>query len=118
MPPEQALIGQWVRLADHDLREAQRAFAEPDDPAYEIVCFHAQQAVEKYLKALLCSRSIGFPNTHDLAKLAALAPLDAGLQALIDDLAHLTPYAVSSRYPTVEVPETSEDADFALRVAQ
>jgi HEPN domain-containing protein len=58
VPPEQELVREWIRLGDHDLREAQRASAEPDDPAFEIACFHAQQAVEKYLKAFLCSRSI------------------------------------------------------------
>ena len=31
-----------------------------------IVCFHAQQAVEKALKAVLASRDVVFPFTHDL----------------------------------------------------
>lgn len=118
MPPEQDLVRQWIRLGEHDFREAQRALAEPSDPAYEIVCFHAQQAVEKYLKAFLCSRNVQFPNTHDLAKLGTLIPAAADIKIQIEDLAHLTPYAVSSRYPGVEIAETREDADFAIRTAK
>jgi HEPN domain-containing protein len=102
-------------LAEHDLREAQRAIAEPDDPAFEIACFHAQQAAEKYLKALLQSRAVRFPNTHDLAKLGGLFPAD--LILALEDLARLTPFAVSSRYPGVDIPETREDAEFAIAAA-
>ena len=91
MPPEENVVQQWLRLAEHDFREAQRALAEPDDPAFEIVCFHAQQAAEKYLKASLCSQRIQFPNTHDLAKLGTLIPAAAGLNLRAEDLAHLTP---------------------------
>lgn len=118
MPPEQDLVRQWIRLGEHDFREAQHALTELQDPAYEIVCFHAQQAVEKYLKAFLCSRNVNFPNTHDLAKLGNLIPPGAGLNIQIEDLAHLTPYAVGSRYPGVDISETREDADFAIRTAK
>jgi len=118
VPPEENLVRQWIRLGSHDFREAQRAFAETDDPAFEIVCFHAQQASEKYLKAFLCSRGIKFPNTHDLAKLGTLIPRDAELSLSLKELAYLTPYAVSSRYPGVDIPETREDADFAIEIAK
>jgi HEPN domain-containing protein len=91
VPPEENLVQQWVRLAEHDFREAKQALAEPDDPAFDIVCFHAQQSAEKYLKAFLCSLKIQFPNTHDLAKSGTLVPSTAGLNASAEDLAHLTP---------------------------
>lgn len=64
-----------------------------------IVGFDAQQAVEKAIKAVLTSRRIDYPFTHDLELLAALAdragtPLPVGL----DDVPRLTPYAASLRY--------------------
>ena len=118
MPPEQEIALQWVRLGEHDLREAQRSLSEHEDPAYEIACFHAQQAAERYLKAFLCSRKLAVPNTHDLAKLAHSMPPEARLDHMMEDLAHLTPFAVSSRSPGVDIPETREDADFALRTAR
>lgn len=118
MPPELEIILQWIRLGEHDIREAQRALAENDDPAYEIVCFHAQQTVEKYLKAVLCYRKVQFPITHDLAKLVQLLPLEVRQKLQLEDIAHLTPYAVNSRYPGVDIPETREDADFAITTAR
>ena len=44
-----------------------------------IVGFHAQQAVEKWLKALLCHRQVNYQRTHDLALLLD-AVADAGLK--------------------------------------
>ena len=117
MPPDLQIVRQWVRLADHDLREAEHTLDEPDDPAYEISCFHAQQAAEKYLKALLAFNNVPIPNTHDLVRLLQTVPANLRIDLSIEDLAHLTPYAVNSRYPGVDVPETRDDAKFALRIA-
>ncbi len=118
MPPDLKIIQQWVRLAEHDLREAEHALLEPKDPAYEISCFHAQQSAEKYLKAFLAVNDIFIPNTHDLARLMQQVPAEKRISVSLEDLAHLTPYAVNSRYPGVDVPETREDAEFALRIAR
>lgn len=40
----------------------------------DVVCFHAEQCVEKYLKALLTLKAIDFPKTHNIAELVALLP--------------------------------------------
>jgi HEPN domain-containing protein len=117
VPPDPQIVHQWVRLAGHDLREAERALAESEDPAYEISCFHAQQAAEKFLKALLAANNVPIPNTHDLVRLASQLPVKSGISVSTEDLAHLTPFAVNSRYPGVDVPETREDAKFALDIA-
>lgn len=68
----------------------------------ELIGFHAQQAAEKYLKALMSHRHIAFPRTHDLRTL--LDSLDAdGLPAAdgIDEICRLQPYAVEQRYDDV-----------------
>jgi HEPN domain-containing protein len=66
----------------------------------DIVCFHLQQCVEKYLKARLNEAGITFPKTHDLERLLDLVvvvePLWASLRPL---MATITDYAVEARYP-------------------
>ena len=96
MPDELALVRGWFLKAESDLNAARRVL-ESDGP-YDTVCFHAQQAVEKYLKGLLAFRGQPFPPTHNLEQLQHLGealpawPL-AGL-----DLAELSSYAVEVRY--------------------
>jgi HEPN domain-containing protein len=63
-----------------------------------IVAFHAQQAVEKSLKAVLASVGVDLPFTHNLAALVQLCE-DAGVDvpAELEEAAVLTPYAVAAR---------------------
>jgi HEPN domain-containing protein len=67
--------------------------------AFDAACFHAQQLVEKSLKAFLAYHRIPFPYTHNLTKLAELgAARDPALRTLLPVVAPLTPYAVELRY--------------------
>lgn len=67
--------------------------------ALDAACFHAQQAVEKCLKAYLAHRDVEFPYTHNLAKLIEIcAGLDPAFRSLLPAVAPLTPYAVEMRY--------------------
>ena len=64
------------------------------------VCFHCQQAVEKYLKALLQDLGLPIPYIHDLVDLLAiLLAKDPSLKSFQDGLAALTHFAVDIRYP-------------------
>jgi HEPN domain-containing protein len=64
-----------------------------------ILGFHAQQACEKLLKALLTERGCEYPRTHDLAVLEQLLERhDGPLPALAVSLPLLTDYAVPYRY--------------------
>ena len=71
-----------------------------DDILKGQVCFHAQQATEKALKALFLSRSLAFPLTHDLEELLELAE-QGGIEfpSPLQEIGSLTPYAVETRYP-------------------
>jgi HEPN domain-containing protein len=65
-----------------------------------VIAFHCQQAVEKYIKAILVSRQIEFPKTHSIAQLLDLVATFAPDLAV--DLAgtiQLTPFGVQIRYP-------------------
>jgi HEPN domain-containing protein len=70
-----------------------------EDAPVDTVCFHAQQCVEKYLKAVLVYRSIPFPKSHDIRVLMALVPRRSR-PTLEDTLQErLTDYASAVRYP-------------------
>lgn len=72
------LTGEWVEKADADFATAQRELRVRKSPNYDAVCFHAQQCVEKYLKALLQEEAIPFSKTHNLvALLDIILPVDA-----------------------------------------
>ena len=65
--------------AEGDLKAAAHILKlGPDCPA-DIVCFHAQQCVEKYTKGLLVARGVAFPKTHDIEALCALLPPTSSL---------------------------------------
>jgi len=110
-----------------DLARILLAHAEEDETAAHtllpvaqvtdaIVAFHAQQTVEKVLKAVLASRDIEFPFTHDLGLLEELCT-SSGI-AIPDELAEidrLTPYAARARY---EAPDPATvDRETALALA-
>src|SRR2546425_8181134 len=91
---------EWTKKADADFLSMTREMNAVKDLNYDLVCFLAQQSVEKYLKALLCENSVPFPKTHDLNELAALFPHRLGwpeeFRAMI---ARLDRYGVEFRYP-------------------
>jgi HEPN domain-containing protein len=107
----------WVGKADEDLRAAERLLSL-DDSLAAVACFHAQQAVEKLLKALLVLVDEPFPRTHDLLQLLQRLPADLALPIPLDDLAPLNRYSVEARYPVGEEPLTGEEARAALKVAR
>ena len=87
-----------LALAREDLAAAE-ALDREERVSDAPVGFHAQQAVEKALKAAIASRDTDFPFTHDIGLLTQLCQ-DAGL-ALPADLTEadrLTPYAAAVRY--------------------
>lgn len=75
-----------------------KLLADPASPE-EAIGFHAQQAAEKLLKAVLANAGIAYPVTHRLAELIDLIN-DAGLSfpEHLNDIRLLTPFAVEFRY--------------------
>jgi len=96
MQPETA---EWVEIVEGDFLTATRE-AAAKVPNFNAACFHAQQCIEKYLKALLVEHNIVFPKTHQLGFLGDLLPRAAGdLDPIGGELARLSPYAIDVRYP-------------------
>lgn len=66
----------------------------------DTVCFHCQQAVEKYLKAFLVKHQIEFPKTHSMMTLINLcSKADSSFKEKLLEADILTDYAVEIRYP-------------------
>lgn len=78
--------------------------------SYRLVSFHAQQAAEKSLKALLIRHQVEFGRTHNLGELLRLAePVAPGIDQTLSEARALTPYAVTARYPGEEpLPDRAE----------
>jgi HEPN domain-containing protein len=87
----------WLCHARSDLGIA-RAAPGPG-VLLEGLCFHAQQAAEKAIKAVLVSRNIPVPRTHNVGTLLDLVPRDLSAPQEVQAAAILTDYAVSTRYP-------------------
>ena len=101
------LIGLWVDKAVQDLRAAD-ALMQQTPPLSYPVCFHCQQASEKYLKAYLTHRQVEFGKTHNISELLDLvARVDDEIAQELEQAVILTPYGVETRYPG-DLPEPSE----------
>jgi HEPN domain-containing protein len=109
------LAAEWAKKAEGDAGTARREAAVKEASNWDAVCFHAQQAVEKYLKGLLQQEEISFTKTHDLSVLLSLIlPVFHDLNDLSDNLEWLSAFAVEFRYPGEEA--VKEDAEFALTI--
>jgi len=94
------MTDEWIAKAEADFATMQRECKALENPNYDGICFHAQQCAEKYLKARLCEADISFSKIHDLVALLeqslAVEPL---WESFRGDLAYLSDFAVSFRYP-------------------
>jgi len=88
------------KKADADLALVEHALALEDKPIeVDIIFFHLQQAVEKYLKALVCYNGIHFEKIHDIDKIITVCRSNSiELPDYIDIFIELSPYAVEGRY--------------------
>src|SRR3954451_17723416 len=113
MKPE---TDEWLHKAENDRKVARREMQSPD-PVHDAVCFHAQQCAEKYLKAFLEERGLGFARTHDLVVLLdRCAGQLPDLEPLRPRLGGLTAFGTTFRYPGAEADDA--DAVEALAVAE
>ncbi len=91
---------EWVAKAEGDFAVMERESQVETQPNYDAVCFHAQQCAEKYLKARLGEAGAVFGKTHDLvALLDQTLAEEPGWEEFREDLAYLSDFAVTFRYP-------------------
>ena len=108
---------EWLRHASEDLEAAQVLLAA-DPPKLRQALFHAQQAVEKSLKAFLVAHEVPYPLTHNLTLLMDLCvAIEASLLEIIRPVVWLTQYAVRFRYPGGFAQPSREQAPEGLASA-
>ena len=114
----EADVHAWIARAHNDLRAAE-VDLRASPPLLEDALFHCQQAVEKAIKAPLTWHDHPFRKTHDLVELGGLVvALDPTLEPLLQEVAPLSEYAWSLRYPGETALPTESEAEAALRLTR
>ena len=107
----------WIVRASGDLALAKAPL--PDGAFYEDLCFHAQQAAEKAIKAVYVRYGLKFRYIHDLDELlAGLEREGVSIPQEVKDACILTNYAWEARYPGVSEPVTEEEYREAVSMAE
>jgi HEPN domain-containing protein len=106
----------WLRHAYSDLALA--SITPSSQILLEQLCFHAQQAAEKALKAILIACDVAVPRTHNLRTLFDLLPTDIPVPSDIQESAGLSDYAIASRYPGTSEPVEDEEYRDAIHMAE
>ncbi|MBI4279833.1 MAG: HEPN domain-containing protein [Armatimonadetes bacterium] len=107
---------EWLNRAQSNLALAR---ARSPQVYLEDLCFEAQQAAEKAIKAVLMKRDVEFPYVHDLARLLSL--LEQAGEQIPGDVrraVELTPYAIVTRYPGMAKPVSEVQYAEAVKVAE
>lgn len=110
------LTAEWLAKAEEDYSVGAGLLRRRKIPANSI-CFHCQQAGEKFLKAVLQEKVVRFGKTHDLEEILGLCVGEAPQFALLlDDVTLLGDYAVRYRYPGIDA--TKVQARNAVKAAK
>lgn len=108
----------WLARAKSNLRRAELG-RQDEVIFYEDLCFDAQQAAEKALKALCLKQGIVIPKTHSLVTLIDLLEgANLSIPSDVKDADELTRYAVGTRYPGLEEEVDEEEYRTAVSQAQ
>ena len=122
MPGNKGLIAvarEWMTKAENDLKTAVHTLDLGEECPTDMVCFHAQQCVEKYLKAVLVLDGIDFPKIHDIGELVTLLPQESvNLDITVEEQRRLTEYATVTRYPGDYEPISLVEAREAVEIAK
>lgn len=117
MKTKKTLVSSWLNKAKKDLLSARHELSFKD-AVTETVCFHCQQAVEKYLKAYLVYLGIPFTKTHEIGELITKCESkDKEISKLKEEADKLTDYAVEVRYPDELYEPTLKEAKEAFEIA-
>ena len=110
------LARRFLEVADRDIRTF-RLLAAAVDSDDEAVGFHAQQSIEKCIKAVLCVNEIAFRKTHDLVELIdLLRDSKKSLPPDVESLDGLNPYAVTLRYDLLDAEPPTLERDEVLKI--
>jgi|WetSurMetagenome_2_1015567.scaffolds.fasta_scaffold1151195_1 HEPN domain-containing protein len=114
-------IKNWLFRANEDIAVIKNLIESGAEFYTSTICFHAQQASEKFLKAFLVYHDVDFPKTHDVDFLL-LECQKINNTAFEIDLKSLTDFGIAVRYPDdfyiPDVKETLEYRDIAFEIKE
>ena len=116
MPPEKGSPQDWLIHAESDLQLA--ATGKSPKVLYETLCFHAQQAAEKALKAVLIANNVPSTKTHNIGTLIGMLPGKVAFPEELEEATGLTTYAVMARYPGDLEPVIEDEYTEAIGLAE
>lgn len=97
------ITDEWIAKAEKDYLTVNQLF-KAEVPVPEAICFHSQQCVEKYMKAILQENEVEFDKIHDLdVLLEQCKSFIPELETYKNELTDLSTYAVDIRYPGIDV---------------
>ena len=107
-------LNNWIYRAREDISVMERLADSGIEYYTSTICFHAQQAVEKYLKSFLIFHDIDFPRTHDVDfLLIECQKIDNSNFQF--DFKSLTEFGVSIRYPDdFYIPGVNETKEYLV----
>lgn len=106
---------EWIQKADEDYGFASLGIEYTD--YFGQICFHFQQAAEKYLKAFIVVNKLDFRPVHNLLELLGTCKkADPYIKELEQACRFLNPFYIDTRYP-VHWP-TQYDKDTAVKAKQ
>ena len=110
---------EWIEKAEHDLKIGKDEL-KTKNPVTDMICFHMQQCVEKYLKAFLIYHGKEIKRTHIIEELIKeCEKIDPEFKKLFEFEAHiLTNYAVETRYPGAFPCPSLEETKKAVKIAE
>jgi HEPN domain-containing protein len=111
-------VKSWFKRADEDLALIEAILKEAS-PLYNPICFHAQQAAEKYLKGFLAYHDLHVRKIHDLEALVTdCAGIDKSFETIKNEAIFLNQFYIESRYPDDYIKFSSKDAEKANESAK
>lgn len=111
-------IKDWIEKADHDLGSAKIIYLHLPD-YFDTIAFHCQQAVEKYIKAILVFHEIEFRKSHDLVYLLELLSRKIEIdETKFRKAFTLNNFAVQIRYPIKIIKLTKDELEMAIQIAE
>jgi HEPN domain-containing protein len=107
----------WLSYAKSNLQLAEKG-GKIKGVRFEDLCFNAQQAAEKALKAVCLANDLEFPKTHSLVRLIdILEAAGIDLPANVKESDTLTQFAVETRYPSLTEEITKQEYKEVVAVA-
>ncbi len=111
-------VKEWIEKADHDLGSAKVIYLHLPD-YFDTIAFHCQQAVEKYIKAILVFNKIEFQRSHDLVYLLELLSRRIEIDEIRFKKAFtLNSFGVQIRYPNKTIKLTKDELKSAIQISE